>query len=129
MQWPPAAQAIGLSRGEEAKKAAVENAREILAVIEQGFKECSKGKAFFGGDRIGYVDIAFGSFLTWLRTREIVLDCKLLDPAKTPELVKWEVRFCQDPAVVGVMPATEKLTQFAWSIIDKIKGTATHPPK
>ncbi|KAF3431383.1 hypothetical protein FNV43_RR26114 [Rhamnella rubrinervis] len=128
-KWPPAAQAIGLAKGEEAKKAAVESARAILAVMEGGFKQCSKGKAFFGGDRIGYVDIAFGSFLAWIRAREIVLDCKLLEPAHTPELVKWEVRFRQDPAVVGVMTDTDKLVEFAWSIIDKIRNVPTHLPK
>ena len=127
MQWYPATRAIDIAEGEEAKKVAVDQAVEILVLLEEAFKKCSKGKPFFGGDRIGYIDIVFGSFLGWLRARETLYDIKLLHQAKTPELVKWAERFLQDPAVIGVMPEQEKLTEFAKIVFAKMK--AANPPK
>lgn len=128
MQWAPAPRAIDTAVGEEAKKAAVDQAVEVLVVLEEAFKKLSKGKPFFGGDHIGYVDIAFGSFLAWLRVREKFHQVTLLDPAKTPELVKWAQRFSQDPAVIGVLPETEKLLEFAKGIFANMRAAA-NPPK
>ena len=113
MQWLPATRAIDAvviaGEGEEARKAAIEKVYEILLLVEEAFKKCSKGKPFFGGDEIGYLDIAFGSYLGWLRFREKVHEIKLINPAKTPELVKWADRFCKHPAVIGVTPTPEQL--------------------
>lgn len=52
---------------------------EKLAFLEDGFVSCSKGKGFFGGDSVGYVDIVLGCFLGWMRATEIVMDVKYLD--------------------------------------------------
>ena len=62
---------------------------EGLFLLEEAFGKYSKGKAFFLGDRIGFIDIAFGSLLGWLRVTEKAGEVKLLDEAKTPGLVKW----------------------------------------
>lgn len=117
---------IGIAQGEEAKKAAVNQAIEVLLQLEEAFGKCSKGKPFFGGDQIGYVDIALGCFLAWLRVTEKMNGVKLLDQAKTPGLVKWAERFCEDPAVKGVMPETDKLAEFAKILFAKMRGD---PPK
>jgi glutathione S-transferase len=96
------------AQGEEARKAVLDQLGEGIALLEEAFGKCSKGKAFFGGDRIGLVDIAFGSMLGWLRTTEKVNGLKLLHDAKSPGLLKWADTFCADPAVKGVMPETDK---------------------
>ena len=129
MQWSATIKRIDIADGEEAKKEAVDQVLEILVVLEEAFKKCSKGKAFFGGDRIGYVDVAFGSYLGWLKVREKHHDVMLLDQAKTPELVKWADRFFKDPAVVGVMPELEKLGEFAKGVFAKMRAAANLPPK
>ncbi|KAF3431384.1 hypothetical protein FNV43_RR26115 [Rhamnella rubrinervis] len=127
-KWGPTTKAIDAvivaGEGEEAKKAAVDKVYDILVLLEEAFKKCSKGKAFFGGDRMGYLDMAFGSCLGWLRFREKLHDIKLLDPAKTPQLVKWAERFCEHPAVVGVMPETEQLAtiEYGKGLIAKVRG-------
>ncbi|KAF3431382.1 hypothetical protein FNV43_RR26113 [Rhamnella rubrinervis] len=112
-KWLPTTRAIDTvvlaGEGEEARQAQMDKVYEILVLMEEAFKKCSKGKPFFGGDQIGYLDIAFGSFLGWLRFREKVHEIKLIHPAKTPELVKWADRFSQHPAVISVMPTTEQL--------------------
>nr|CAB3500329.1 unnamed protein product [Digitaria exilis] len=44
----------------------VEAARQVVAVLErfeQALAECAKGKAFFGGDGVGLVDVVLGGFL------------------------------------------------------------------
>nr|AAG30141.1 glutathione S-transferase [Arabidopsis thaliana] len=83
------------------------------------FIDCSKGKPFFNGDNIGYLDIALGCFLAWLRVTELAVSYKILDEAKTPSLSKWAENFCNDPAVKPVMPETAKLAEFAKKIFPK----------
>lgn len=116
---------IKSSQGEE-KAALVKQVIEGLVLLEEEFKKSSKGKAFFGGDRIGYVDIAFGSMLGWLRATEKMGEVKLLDEAKTPGLVQWAESFCADGAVKGLIPETEKLVEFAKFMAARMQGA---PPK
>ncbi|PWZ04124.1 putative glutathione S-transferase GSTU6 [Zea mays] len=61
--------------------------------LEQAFRECSKGKPFFGGDAVGLVDIALGSFVVWIRVVDEAAGVKLLDEAKFPALTAWAERF------------------------------------
>jgi len=39
----------------------------VVETLEQAFRECSKGKPFFGGDAVGLVDITLGSHPIWMR--------------------------------------------------------------
>ncbi|AAD32886.1 F14N23.24 [Arabidopsis thaliana] len=78
-----------------------------------------QGKPFFNGDHIGYLDIALGSFLGWWRVVELDANHKFLDETKTPSLVKWAERFCDDPAVKPIMPEITKLAEFARKLFPK----------
>ncbi|KAK8665647.1 hypothetical protein V6N13_005810 [Hibiscus sabdariffa] len=49
------------SSTEEARKAATAEVLEGVVLLEEAFKKLSKGKVFFGGDNLGYVDLAVGS--------------------------------------------------------------------
>lgn len=93
----------------EKKKAAVEEIGPMLAVLEEAFVKCSKGKAFLGGDVIGYVDIAMGPFWGWLKVIESINKLTVLDEATIPNLLKWGERFYNDSAVKDVMPQHGKL--------------------
>ena len=95
-----------------------------MVLLEEAFGVCSKGKPFFGGDHIGFLDIALGCHLGWIKVTELTLGLKLIDPASAPKLAHWAEKFCQDPAVSGVMPETHKLQQFAKSLFGK-KGPQT----
>ena len=79
MQWCPLLREIRTAEGEEAKSVAVERLMEGLVLLENAFVECSKGKDFFGGDCIGFLDIAFGSFLGWIKAGEKLAELKLLN--------------------------------------------------
>ena len=63
-------------QGVKAKKAALDQVREGLMVLEEEFGKCSKCMDFFGRDWIGYVDIALGSLLGWLNVMEKMNGCK-----------------------------------------------------
>ncbi|CAN0924134.1 Glutathione S-transferase U17, partial [Linum grandiflorum] len=121
-KWFPSVRAALIAPSEEAKTAAKNQLIEVLALLEQAYKDISKGKDFFGGDRIGFVDIAFGSMLGWTRGLEVMMGVKLLDQEKTPGLLKWSEKFAADPAVKDVLPETEKLLQFAKLLVVKLKG-------
>lgn len=125
LQWFPAMRGIAAAQGEDAQKAAMEPVVEGLVLLEDAFKNCSKGKKFFGGNKIGYLDIALGCFLGWMRVTEKMNNIKLLDEAKTPGLYKWAEDFCADSAVKDVMPATDKLAEAAKLILAKIRAQAS----
>ncbi|XP_027920993.1 glutathione S-transferase U17-like [Vigna unguiculata] len=109
----PTMRSIRGASEENEKKRLIEEVRKGLALLEDVFKDCSKGKGFYGGDQIGLLDIALGSFLGWLRVVEIINGVKLLDQNNTPELLKWAERFCAHSAVKDVMPETERLLEFS----------------
>ena len=128
MQWFPSLSGIAKAQGEEAKAAAIEQVREGLALLEEAFGKCSKGKDFFGGDKIGYLDIALGCYLGWLRVSEKMNNVKLLDDAKNPGLAAWAERFVAHDAVNGVMPETDKLMEFAKIIMARYQAAAADTP-
>ncbi|KAI7994995.1 Glutathione S-transferase U17 [Camellia lanceoleosa] len=102
---------IRKAEGHHTKLAATERVVEGLVLLEEAFVKCSKGKAFFGGDSIGYLDIALGCFARWLRFAEKTHDLKLLDETKTPNLVGWADRFLSNEAVKDVVPKIEQMTE------------------
>lgn len=81
------------SAQEEEKAALVKGIEEGLGLLEEAFAKCSKGKSYFGGDDIGYVDIVFGSCMGWIRAMEKMSDIKLIAEGKTPGLVEWAHNF------------------------------------
>ncbi|KAL3379729.1 hypothetical protein AABB24_000441 [Solanum stoloniferum] len=89
--------------GNDAKKAVLQNIIEGLDQLEEAFVKCSKGKDFFGGDNIGYVDIVSGCFLGWIRGMEMMLGLDLVYEAQTPCLAKWAERFLSEKVVKDVI--------------------------
>ncbi|CAA7020717.1 unnamed protein product [Microthlaspi erraticum] len=119
-KWFTSVRSILTAKGEEEMKEAIAQVEEKTEIIEKAFVDCSKGsKPFFNGDHIGFLDIALGSFLGWLRVTEMDANHKFLDETKTPSLFKWAERFCNDPAVKPLMPDTTKLAEFARKLFPK----------
>lgn len=111
MQWYPLVKLLREAEGKEARTELGQKVSEGLVLLEEAFVSCSKGKAFFGGDSVGYLDIVLGSCLGWLRVTEIVVEVELLDQTKTPRLAKWADRFSSDDAVKDVLPETQRLLE------------------
>ncbi|KAM7464565.1 hypothetical protein LguiA_032686 [Lonicera macranthoides] len=111
-KWFPSLRQLTIfAQGEDAISAALKQIVEATAVVEGAFADCSKGKAYFGGDKIGYLDLVFGCFLGWLRLAEKVVGVDLLTETKTPGLVGWVERFSSNDAVKSVIQEPEKLME------------------
>ncbi|KAG6524293.1 hypothetical protein ZIOFF_014199 [Zingiber officinale] len=91
--------------------------RKVLGFLEEPFAECGKGKGFFGGDAVGYLDIALGSWLGWIRALEKDKSIKILDAEELPRLAEWAKRFLAEESVKGLVPeADEYLKLYAAAV-------------
>ncbi|XP_065860913.1 glutathione S-transferase U17-like [Euphorbia lathyris] len=108
----------------EARAETIKQVIDGFVLLEEALVKSSKGKAFFGGDEIGYLDIALGSYLGWFRATEKMAEIQLLDESKTPNLCKWAHAFSSHPAVKDVMPETDKLVEFGKQIAAKMLAAA-----
>ncbi|KAF8698478.1 hypothetical protein HU200_035218 [Digitaria exilis] len=88
-------------------------------VLEGGFKECSKGKGFFGGDNIGYVDIILGGAISYAKAAEALSGAKLFDAAKTPLLAAWMERFSELDAAKTVLQDVDRVVEHGKMLIAK----------
>lgn len=114
MQWFP--KLVVILKGGDTEEAHAEAAEEVkagLKLMEEVLEKHSKGKPFFGGDAIGHVDIAFGSYWTWILAAEKISGFKLFQQEQTPLLFAWSQNFCLDVAVKDVLPDVDKLVEHA----------------
>ncbi|KAG0539014.1 hypothetical protein BDA96_03G286300 [Sorghum bicolor] len=107
----PAFSALFRSVTDEQRAAALQSALLAVETLERAFRECSKGKAFFGGDAVGLVDITLGSHPIWMRAVDETAGTNLLDGAKFPCLAAWAERFMAVDAVNRVVPDAGKLLE------------------
>ncbi|XP_057795872.1 probable glutathione S-transferase [Salvia miltiorrhiza] len=111
----PATRKALWSRGEEREKA-VEEATQGLKILESEVK----GKKFFGGDQIGYVDI-IGCFLAyWFPIVDQVVGLHLFTQDKFPSLCKWADELCDNEFIKECLPDKERL-------VDRVRGHSQAP--
>ncbi|XP_078151459.1 glutathione S-transferase U18-like [Carex rostrata] len=101
-----------MMKGTPEAEVEAEKMTTTLQLLEEAFWKCSLGKSFFGGDNIGCLDIAVGSYLGWIKAVEKIVGIKFLDEEKVPGLVAWSERFCGHGAVKEIMPDADKLVEF-----------------
>lgn len=111
------------SDDKEERAALIQKLSDGLILLEEAFISCSKGKAYFGGDGIGFLDIILGSCLAWLRVTEKVVEVQLLDQTKAPELAKWADRLCSDDKVKAVVPDSQRLMELHEKIREFLKSS------
>jgi glutathione S-transferase len=87
-------------RDEGERAEAVARAGEALGTLEGALR----GKPFFGGDGVGFVDAVLGGYLGWFGAVGRIIGRRLIDPAKTPLLAAWEDRFRAADVAKGVVP-------------------------
>ncbi|XP_047322562.1 glutathione S-transferase U17-like [Impatiens glandulifera] len=122
-KWFPSLNGIAMAQDDEGKKAAFEQVLNGVVLLEGAFIETNKGSGdFFGGEKIGYIDIALGCFLAWIRVTEKLFGVKVFDEAKVPNLSNWAEKFGSHPAVKDVLPETEKLAEFAKLLFAKLNA-------
>ncbi|KAH9650504.1 glutathione transferase GST 23 [Citrus sinensis] len=82
---------------------------EMLQTIEEhGLRE----KKIFHGDKIGLLDIAFGSMLYWLQILEDIVGVQLFDPHKFPGLNAWFEIFKKAPVIEENLPDQDRISLF-----------------
>ncbi|KAK3023266.1 hypothetical protein RJ639_044432 [Escallonia herrerae] len=116
----PAAMSTFSKVGEEQEKAAKE-ARENMKTLESGLE----GKRFFGGEAIGFADIAIGWMGIWIRIIEEITDVKLIDEETMPLLSAWFQDFLEDPIIKERAPPRDKLLEHCKGFHKKLMATST----
>lgn len=92
------------SKGEEREKAK-EEAIESLKILENEIK----GKKFFGGDKIGVVDIGASFIAHWFLILQELTGVKLLTEDDFPALCKWAHEYSNHALVKENLPPADRL--------------------
>ncbi|CAM0902385.1 unnamed protein product [Alopecurus aequalis] len=79
-----------------------------VETLEKALRD-QHSEPFFGGDTAGYVDVALGSLLAWVRATDAMQGATIFYPATAPLLAAWTSRFGALAAVDEVMPEQAKL--------------------
>ncbi|ESW31479.1 hypothetical protein PHAVU_002G241400 [Phaseolus vulgaris] len=86
-----------------------ENALKVARESMEKIEEEIKGKKFFGGDNIGYLDIALGWISYWLPVWEEVGSMQIMDPLKFPATNAWITNFLSHPVIKDNLPPRDKM--------------------
>ncbi|GLJ10810.1 hypothetical protein SUGI_0135520 [Cryptomeria japonica] len=99
------------TQGEKQEKCIKETVANMLVL-----EEALKGRPFFGGESVGYVDIVLGCRAVWIQVCEEIGGVKLIDPHNTPFLYAWVQRFCNLDCVKKWLPDFDKLLSYAYMV-------------
>ncbi|KAJ0985333.1 hypothetical protein J5N97_003689 [Dioscorea zingiberensis] len=99
--------AIFLAQGEEKVKA-IKKVEDTLKVLEEELR----GKKFFGGESIGYLDIVLGWIALWLGVGEEVADYRVLDAIKFPKITSWIENFLHVDLIKENIPDRQHTLEF-----------------
>ncbi|XP_074322243.1 glutathione S-transferase U8-like isoform X2 [Apium graveolens] len=92
----------------EAKEKLVKSIIEAFEKIEEEIK----GKTFFGGESVGFLDIALGWISLWLPVWEEVGSFKILDSIKFPGIASWLQNLRSQPVIKERLPPKERAVKF-----------------
>ncbi|OIW17951.1 hypothetical protein TanjilG_17787 [Lupinus angustifolius] len=93
--------------GEEREKA-MNVIREAMYRIEEEIK----GKKFFGGENIGYLDIALGWISYFIPVWEEVGSLEIIDPFKYPATYAWMTNFITNPMIKDTLSQRDKMIDY-----------------
>ncbi|KAM0865096.1 hypothetical protein ACQ4PT_043498 [Festuca glaucescens] len=104
--------------------------KDNLTLLE---KQLPEGKRFFGGETIGYLDIAVGGITLWLGVFEEVAGVPLLTEEKHPALCRWVREYAADETVKWCLPErghlVAALTARKEQYVGLAKPAVPHAPK
>ncbi|KAD6119102.1 hypothetical protein E3N88_10373 [Mikania micrantha] len=96
-------------------------------MLEEALVKFSKGKPFFGGDDIGYLDIVVGTFLGWFKFCGVVFNFNVIDEDRTPRMVEWGKRMWSNEVFQSVIPSHEIHRKFLDMLIDILPPLPQQP--
>ncbi|KAK1390650.1 Glutathione transferase [Heracleum sosnowskyi] len=95
------------SQGEEKEKVVKSTIEEFEKIEEE-----IKGRKFFGGESIGYLDIALGWISYWLPLWEEVGSINIFDPIKFPGIASWVENFLSQPVINEKLPPKDRAVEY-----------------
>ncbi|XP_072146615.1 uncharacterized protein [Setaria viridis] len=101
------------AKTEDERAEKVTETSAAIGQMEEAFDKCSEGKAFFGGDSIGYLDIVFGSCLFWFEAVRRMFGVEIISANKAPLLTAWAERFRESAEAKEVVPGADEAVQYA----------------
>jgi len=114
---------LGVLRGQgEQQQKAMEESVATFLLFEEALQ--TTGKAYFGGDEIGLVDIALGGMLVFIKSLQKVTNIVLIDTEKMPLLSAWMEQFSETDGVKEVLPDPAKVFEF----ISAMRAKFISPP-
>ncbi|XP_015692601.2 glutathione transferase GST 23-like [Oryza brachyantha] len=109
----PAVGAVFASTGKE-QEAAGQQVHDSLALLEAELREGAfKGRRFFGGDQIGFLDVVLGCGSYWLAVFEEVTGVRLVDAGAFPLFHAWLREFEAQEEVQETIPSVDRLLEYA----------------
>ncbi|KAK0599766.1 hypothetical protein LWI29_008402 [Acer saccharum] len=93
-----------IKQGKE-QEDAIDEAIENLKLLEEQLK----GKKFFGGEKIGLADLAFGWLANLVPVFEEIIGMKIIDEERFPSLLAWMHEFSQVAIIKESWPPRDKL--------------------
>ncbi|CAM0885171.1 unnamed protein product [Alopecurus aequalis] len=97
---------IALWMDGEAQATSMSEMKANLTTIEG---QLPQGKRFFGGDTIGFLDIAFIGIAYWMGVFEEIAGVRLLTEEEHPVLCRWAREYKEDEIVRQCLPDRDRL--------------------
>ncbi|XP_077218395.1 putative glutathione S-transferase [Tasmannia lanceolata] len=100
----PSGRTAFFSQGEEREKA-LESTREALKILDIELK----GKKFFGGETIGFVDLVAGCIAYWLPIFDEIAEMNLLFEQRFPSFYAWRENFIKVAVIKENVPPQDQM--------------------
>ena len=108
---------------EEERAEKVEDTLAAIGQLEEAFGKCSKGKAFFAGDSVGYLDLVVGSQLLWFEALRKMFGVVVIEVGRAPLLAAWVERFGETDTAKEVVPDVDTAVEYLTKLQSRRAGS------